>query len=465
MTRDAETDRDHATISRRNFIRVGSAALASGTMVGAAATPAAGSVRGVMFPRPPRASDRIQRYRTLGRTGWQVSDLAIGTSRLRESSIIRYAFDKGMNYIDTAEGYGNGRTERIIGDALQHVDRSKMFVNTKLRVGPNDTESTILNRARASLGRLRTDYMDAFGMHRPPTVESLDHEGFHAAVARLKAEGRVRFTCLSNHGPQGPEGDSMADVLTAAAADGRFDVMLLVYNFLNHDEADRILAACKANRVGTTAMKTAPGVLRVDPVDPEKLTETQERYVERMTRRGSTREQAIRRLESMARRRQDLYDRTRPFVERFGIQTEEQLRFGSIHWAMQNADMHSACVNMPDFETVDKVVALSGTELTPTEEGMLEASAETLSDQYCRHGCNACVETCPDGVPVSTIMRYAYYYEGQGREKEAMERYARLAGANGSACANCPAPCTGACPFGVDVQPQMLQAHTLLTLA
>jgi predicted aldo/keto reductase-like oxidoreductase len=423
MTRDAETDRDHATISRRNFIRVGSAALASGTMVGAAATPAAGSVRGVMFPRPPRASDRIQRYRTLGRTGWQVSDLAIGTSRLRESSIIRYAFDKGMNYIDTAEGYGNGRTERIIGDALQHVDRST------------------------------------------PTVESLDHEGFHAAVARLKAEGRVRFTCLSNHGPQGPEGDSMADVLTAAAADGRFDVMLLVYNFLNHDEADRILAACKANRVGTTAMKTAPGVLRVDPVDPEKLTETQERYVERMTRRGSTREQAIRRLESMARRRQDLYDRTRPFVERFGIQTEEQLRFGSIHWAMQNADMHSACVNMPDFETVDKVVALSGTELTPTEEGMLEASAETLSDQYCRHGCNACVETCPDGVPVSTIMRYAYYYEGQGREKEAMERYARLAGANGSACANCPAPCTGACPFGVDVQPQMLQAHTLLTLA
>jgi predicted aldo/keto reductase-like oxidoreductase len=465
MTRDAEPNRDHGSISRRNFLSAGSVALAGGAMVGAGATPAAGSVTRGMFPRPPRAGDRIQRYRTLGRTGWQVSDLAVGTSRLRESSIVRYAFDKGMNYIDTAEGYGNGRTESIIGEALQQIDRSKMFVNTKLRVGSSDTESTILNRARASLGRLRTDYLDAFGMHRPPTVESLNHEGFHAAVARLKAEGRVRFTCLSNHGPQGPEGDSMADVLTAAAADGRFDVMLLVYNFLNHDEADRILAACKANRVGTTGMKTGPGVLRADPVDSDNLTEAQEQYVERMTRRGSTREQAIQRLQSMARRRQELYDRTRPFVERFGIQTEEQLRLGSVHWATQNPDMHSACVSMPNFETVDKVVALSGTELTPIEEDMLEACASALSDQYCRHGCNACVDNCPDSVPVSTIMRYAYYYEGQGREKDAMERYAHLAGANGSACAHCSAPCAGACPFGVDVQPQMLQAHALLTLA
>jgi predicted aldo/keto reductase-like oxidoreductase len=465
MTRGKAVDRDDGSISRRNFIRAGGAALAGSTMVGAAATPAAGRIPGSMFPRPPRPSDRIQRYRTLGRTGWQVSDLAVGTSRLRESSIVRYAFDKGMNYIDTAEGYGNGRTADIIGEALQHIDRSKIFVNSKLRIGPDDTEETIVNRARATLARLKTDYLDAFGMHRTQTVASLKHEGFHAAVARLKAEGRVRFTCLSTHGPEGPGADSMVDVLTAAAEDGRFDVMLLVYNFLNHDEADRILAACKANRVGATAMKTAPGTLRADPVDPDNLTDAQERSVERMTRRGSTRERAIQRLQSMAQRQEQLYDQTRPFVERFGIETEEQLRLGSVHWVIQNPDAHAACVSMPDFATVDKIVALSGSELTPVEEDVLDASASALSDQYCRHGCNACAGSCPEDVPVSTIMRYAYYYEGQGRERYAMERYARLTRANGPACADCSAPCTGACPFGVDVQPQMLQAHALLTLA
>jgi predicted aldo/keto reductase-like oxidoreductase len=462
MTRDTPSDHEHGSISRRTFLGAGRVVLAGGVMVGAGAMPAAGSVPGGMFPRPPRSDDRIQRYRTLGRTGWQVSDLAVGTSRLRESSIIRYAFDKGINYIDTAEGYGNGQTEKAIGEALQRLDRSKVFVNTKLRAGPDDTESTIVQRARASLERLQTDYLDAFGMHGPSTVEALHHAGFHAAVARLKAEGRVRFTCLSNHGGQG---DGMADVLCAAAADGRFDLMLLVYNFLNHDDADRILAACKSNSVGTTAMKTAPGVLRADAVDPDILTEAQEQYVARMTRRGLTRERAIQQLRSRAQRQQEMYERTRPFVERYGIQSEEQLRLGSIHWAIQNPDMHSACVSMPDFAMVDKVVALSGTELTPVEEDVLGAYGSALSDQYCRHGCTACAEHCPTGVPVSTIMRYAYYYEGQGREKDAMARYARLNGVDGSACADCSAPCAGACPFGVDVQPQMLQAHALLTLA
>ena len=257
----------------------------------------------------------------------------------------------------------------------------------------------------------------------------------------------------------------MADVLCAAAEDGRFDVMLLVYNFLNHDDADRILAACKANRVGATAMKTAPGVLRPDPVDPDNLTEAQQQYVARMTNRGSTRERAIQQLQSRARRQNELYERTRPFVERYGIQSEEQLRLGSIHWAIQNPDMHSACVSMPDFAMVDKVVALSGTGLTPVEQDVLGACESVLSDQYCRHGCIACAKHCPAGVPVSTIMRYAYYCEGQGREKDAMARYARLRGVDGSACAACSAPCSGACPFGIDIQPQMLQAHELLTLA
>lgn len=87
-----------------------------------------------------------------------------------------------------------------------------------------------------------------------------------------------------------------------------------------------------------------------------------------------------------------------------------------------------------------------------------------LENQFCRQDCSKCHGSCPHGVPVSRIMRYSYYYELQGYEKHAMQKYAELETANGSACENCNAPCTGACPHELDVQQQLLKAHSLLTL-
>jgi ferredoxin len=244
-------------------------------------------------------------------------------------------------------------------------------------------------------------------------------------------------------------------------------MMLLVYNFMNHEEGDRIMAACKANNVGTTAMKTSPGSAHYEPVDPEKLSEEQERYLQRFTGRGMSREVAMGRLQSQAERQKDLYEKTRPFADRYGIQTAEQLRLGSIHWVLQNPDMHTACVAFTNFDLVDKVVPLSGTSLTPPEEQMLHQIGLSLDNQYCRHGCFECVEQCPQQVPVSTVMRYAYYYQGQGREKYAMSKYAalELEGRGASPCLDCEGQCAGACRYGLDIQTNMLQVHDLLTLA
>ncbi len=465
MSGKPKSEHQHDDISRRNFVKVGGAVLAGGAALGGGAMPAAAGATPSLFPTLPRQEARIQSYRTLGRTGWRVSDVGMGTVPLRESNVVRYAYDKGVNYFDTAEGYGRGAAERAIGEAMQHMDRDKIFIASKGRIGNDDTAEQIVDRVRGSLERLRTDYVDAYGIHLASTVEVLSHPGYHAAMDQLKAEGRVRFTGVSYHGPGRPDQASMADVLVAAAEDGRFDLMLLVYNFLNHDEGDRIIAACKANNVGTTAMKTAPGVLRWQPVDPDNLTEQQERYVERMTGRGQSRESAIERLEARAQRQKDLYDRTRPFVEQYGLLTEEQLRLGSIHWVLQNSDMHTACIAFTDFDLIDKVVPLSGTQLGAAESRMLEDCRLALNDQYCRHGCAACSGSCPYDVPVSTVMRYAYYYEGQGTEKYAMKLYAELEGKDAAACADCAGDCAGACPFGIDIQPNMLQVHDLLTLA
>jgi predicted aldo/keto reductase-like oxidoreductase len=372
--------------------------------------------------------------------------------------VVRYAYDKGVNYFDTAESYGNGAAERAIGEAMQHMERDKVFIATKARVGDGDDAQAVVEKVRLCLDRLKTDYVDSFSMHAAASVEDLGHPGFHAAMDQLKAEGRVRFRGVSSHA------SGAGDILSAAAEDGRFDMMLLVYNFMNHEESDRVIAACKANDVGTTAMKTSPGSLEYEPVDPDNLTERQEEYIAGQTRRGRSREQAIERLQSQAVRQKETYENTRPFADQYGIQTQDQLRLGSIHWVLQNPDMHTACISFTEFDLIDKVVPLSGTRLTPPEEQMLQQIGSALDNQYCRHACSECSDACPFQVPVSTIMRYAYYYQGQGREKYAMSKYAGLEAGAASACLDCAGVCDGACPYGLDIRTTLLQAHSLLTL-
>jgi aryl-alcohol dehydrogenase-like predicted oxidoreductase len=471
MSGHRDADGTERGLSRRDFVRRGGVVVAGGAALGGGSVPAdlgrglgEAGPRDRLFPAAEGQEARIKAYRTLGRTGFQVSDVGMGSVPLRESAVVRYAYDRGINYFDTAEGYGNGAAERAIGEALQHMDRSRVFIASKARIGEGDDADAVVRKVRGSLDRLGTDYIDAYSMHGPSTVESLGPPGFHEAMDRLKAEGRVRFRGLSYHGPGRPPDEPMGEVLTAAAEDGRFDLMLLVYNFMNHEEGDRILAACKANDVGTTAMKTSPGALRYEPVDPENLSDQQERYIQRFVQRGQSREAALERLRAQAERQRDLQERTRPFAERYGVQTEEQLRVGSIHWVLQNPDMHTACVAFTDFGLVDRVVPISGTPLTPAEEEMLHEIKLALDGQYCRHGCQECSEKCPLHVPVSTIMRYAYYYEGQGLEKHAMSLYASLGGRSGAACLDCVGHCAGACRYGIDIQPNLAQVHSLLTL-
>jgi ferredoxin len=62
-------------------------------------------------------------------------------------------------------------------------------------------------------------------------------------------------------------------------------------------------------------------------------------------------------------------------------------------------------------------------------------------------------------------MRYEHYFSAQGREKEAMLKYARIPGARAEGCGSCPGHCEKACPYGVPIQGMLLLAHHQLTLA
>jgi predicted aldo/keto reductase-like oxidoreductase len=382
-----------------------------------------------------------------------------------QANVFRYAYDRGVNYFDVAESYNNGGTERALGEALQHMDRSKVFITTKVHFEASETEEGLLDRFSKCQERLRTEMVDALYIHSVSELSILDHGGFHGAVKRLKADGRLRFAGVSCHGPRGQQGESMAKILTAAASDGRFDLMLLVYNFMNSEEGEQVLAACKEHDVGTTAMKTAPGTVEADPYDPDNPSKEWAEYIERRMQRGDSREEVEKRIRDWIAEQEETFKKAAPFMEEHGITTREDLHTTAVKWVLSNPDLHTACIGFEDFESIDRFIPVSGTQLTGLESRALHHYRLARSNSYCRHGCTACVAACPEAVPVSTIMRYAYYFTGQGREKLAMTKYARLTGDGSSPCTGCAGHCVDACPFGVNIQSNLLRAHGLLTLA
>jgi diketogulonate reductase-like aldo/keto reductase len=92
-------------------------------------------------------------------------------------AILERMLDAGINYIDTAESYGN---EPLVGSVIKKRDRKSVFISTKLQVEKDLSKEGFLTRARKCLERLQTDYIDCLMMHCPEKVEILKTEGFHA---------------------------------------------------------------------------------------------------------------------------------------------------------------------------------------------------------------------------------------------------------------------------------------------
>ncbi|GAI79174.1 unnamed protein product, partial [marine sediment metagenome] len=148
-------------------------------------------------------------YRKLGRTGIKVSAMCLGGTefgrKLGEAEsieIIKSAMDAGVNFLDTADAYAEGRSEEIVGKALKGK-RHSVVLATKVaaRTGPdaNDiglSRKHIMRGIEDSLRRLETDYIDLYYVHSPdydtPIEETL------RALDDLVHQGKVRYIGCSN---------------------------------------------------------------------------------------------------------------------------------------------------------------------------------------------------------------------------------------------------------------------------
>ena len=153
---------------------------------------------------------------TLGASGLQVSPIAFGTWQLSKKywgvqdrgqivAAIWEAFDHGVNLIDTAEAYGAGFAEMVVGEAIRHLPRHELVLVTKVykRFGesgdgcPDLTAAEILRRCEGSLQRLGTDYIDVYLLHFFDPLTP--YEETASAMERLLRQGKVRAIGLSNH--------------------------------------------------------------------------------------------------------------------------------------------------------------------------------------------------------------------------------------------------------------------------
>ncbi|MDQ1351295.1 MAG: Aldo ket red protein [Acidobacteriota bacterium] len=392
---------------------------------------------------------KIKEYRTLGRTEFKVSDISSGF--VKDPAVLGKLLDAGINYIDSAESYGN---EEVIGSVIKNRDRKKIFVTTKLELKDDLSKEGILARARKCLERLQTDYIDCLMIHSCEKVSLIKTEGFHAAMQQLKSEGRLRFIGISNHGTnffKDPE-EAMDKVLIAAALDGRFDVMLLAYNFIQDDKGAEVLKVCREKNIGTTLMKVNPiGKIPMIKERIEKMKKDGKEIPEAYT-------QMISRMEAKAKKAE-------AFIKEYRLDDDRRMSDAAVRFALSNPDVHTVCCAFLNFESLDAFIPLSGSRLAGMEKEKLAAYKEGCGSFYCRHACGLCEPVCPQGVPVNTIMRFNHYYEAQGKEKFAMKQYARLSAPKADRCRNCTGVCESACPYGVPVQGLLTMAHRTLSLA
>jgi uncharacterized protein len=360
---------------------------------------------------PAWKGSRVRQYRPLGATGVEMSDISFGGAGIGSADVVARAVERGINYFDTSPDYSRTGSEQVIGQALK-PHRQKVFIASKFCTAeghlPKDTPvPTIIASVEASLRRLQTDYLDVAIIHECNDLDRLMAPTFHEAFDRLKEQGKVRFLGVSSHTP------NLEQVMRHAVDSGRFQMLLVAYNFKNWPDLTNVFRDARKRGIGVVAMKTLKGA------------------------RATV-------LKDFAG----------------GKQAFSQAAF---RWVLSNPDVSGLVVSIQDFQQIDEYLYASGQPLTGSDLARLEEYDRRIAREYCRPGCGQCLDSCPNGVAVDDVFRFAMYHEDYGWERHAREQYTRLGvDRNASRCAGCPAPCEAACPFQIAIRETLVRFDRLL---
>lgn len=413
MTKKKSLTQNKSNLSRRHFLRNSAIGVVSASAVN---WPVLGK------------QDKME-YSVLGRTGFKVSNIGFGGSRGNtEPAMIAYAFEKGINYIDTSEGYRGGNSEIMIGKGVKKF-RDKVFITTKVgstggggRITKETSKENIMDRVMASLQRLDTPYIDCLMMHGAgdPDLDGFDNPNVWAVFNQLKSEGKVKYFGVSSHHY------TLVEMAKHVIASNKIDVILLAYNYLQRrnvpqkystknwlKDLDNVLRLAKSKNVGVVTMKTFQGA--------------QEAKV---------------------------FEKGRPTLK---------TKLAAAKWSISNSNVNTALISLATFDEIDAYTSISDQKMEKEDWDALGEMSSNRNNQVCRIGCPApCLTGCSNEVLIPDVLRCNMYLEDYGEVDLARNEYVNAVpkSQNAAHCYSCKIDeCSKNCMFNIPVKERLISAH------
>jgi uncharacterized protein len=360
--------------------------------------PAVGFVASRGLVKSSSASPRLA-YRTLGKTGLKVTSVGCAAGAEPNLDILARALDLGVNYYDTARIYGGGKSEQVLGKALQGkrdkiVLASKTYSNTKTKIF-EDIETT--------LKTLGTDHLDIYHQHSRHEPKEITDEMIEA-MELVKKQGKTRFIGVSTHDP-----NAMVDFILKV---GKFDVVQTTYSYaIGAPFRDTAIAKLHKAGIGVVAMKVV---------------------IATATPKGDK-----------------------------GNHLSNEGGLAAIKWVLRNPGISTTVPWSETMEELEINFRAMTEEYTPADEKILFARNEQIRELYCRM-CFQCKGKCPKGVPVADELRFLAYNDFKGNFHEARESFWNLPREiRNIRCSDCSS-CAIHCPNGVKVHERLIRAQELL---
>jgi len=323
-------------------------------------------------------------YRLLGRTGLFVSEICLGTMTwggkgrfqivgklgLEDAKAqLRTAFDAGVNFVDTADVYSEGESERLLGQAMRDVGlpREELVVATKVRIrmgeGPNRvglSRVNILNALDASLKRLGLDHVDLYQVHGidalTPVEETL------RALEDMVRSGRIRHIGASNHAAW-----QIMKALGISERRGwsRFESIQAYYSIAGRDLERELVPLAQDQQLGILVWSPLAGGLlsgkfTADSQGPEGARRTTFDFP------PVDRERAFRCVDAM-----------RPIAQAHGVSVARI----ALAWTLQQPGIASVIVGAKSVEQLQDNIAASAVRLSQEELSALD-TASALAPEY-----------------------------------------------------------------------------------
>ena len=194
-------------------------------------------------------------FRKLGKTGLKISEIGMNGGILKDPSVLSFAMDAGLNYIETGPEYSQGEAERTLGKVLK-LRREEIIVATKWKVFEEYRVKELETSLNDSLKRLNTDFVDIIQVWGTRRKTQVNHEPIFEAFQKLKEQGKVRHLGITVH-------MNVVELCDEIIANGQYEQMTVAYHYDNHEEIDPVLIKAAQNDIGFVAQFIDSGMEKI----------------------------------------------------------------------------------------------------------------------------------------------------------------------------------------------------------